>query len=1342
VLDLSTKQFSTVAATGDASRGDMKYAGAVGVGSKVFFVPSSQNNIGVLDTSTLTFSSVATTERARRGRSKYGGGVAVGNKIYFSPASQDNIGVFDVSEMSFATIDSPRISLTRRRRQARGRGKGKVKGKVKKTTKGRSRRKGKNKGKPRPLRVTTSEDRAHSVRSPLQTNPKQKPYPGPSKAPQAGSAPARGNVEFKFSCDSMLNDIVRDLDFVSVGQFKLDLGYSEGEFHSPDLAGTICLGSDAACQQGKPTKENLVGRLMLQYDTTAGYVFYTKMAVQTLDIRRLISIVGDKATADKLPSAFTNLKFKTLRDGCNTKSTNECYVFMAFAQKAVTTSFGPPKLKLQPGFTVFASIDWFGQTSVLQARVPVSHATASWEFAVSAVDGGRSGLKRVNFNRLENIFQFTRLKKAEHGKYLKCKMSFYRGVDFVINSLAYEVPAAGRPMKAAFNLVKSPIQKMNKFLAKAEASYEVINTFGVVPAPRTNYVGLKGESKDGAISIKVLASRDKKKNNAFMGFVGVETAAVGTFMKQVIGTNPFKTLRAFSNMRVSALLASDDMLLPEALPKPFHRLTTVKKGVCIHGILNRPKRCGRDTLCTIVSNALAGRRTSSGKRAAHSNLALSGCFTGTTAKLALLIGGEIKVTKRSDSPILKGLSLTFETNGGHMTLGGEANLEVTMRKSKVTFTGTVYGKMGGSSMVLGLKLSASGMIPQAFGFPRLHLFDLYLEAEVGLKGPALTLTSFVVGGGICIGGSRECKSLIGSAPAEETLIHEETLTANTMSDEADLSEVDENFASTISMSMKKKRAADAKKRARERRVALLQKKKVPGAFAAKLYVGMRDGLAFFYASLSKVSFGDIAAALVGSKISKHLPKWISTITVEGYDAKACKRGVQSACWAYASFSPKMQKISLSRTQSPLTIPQGIGLSARLNLLGVSMGLKLTLDTNRNFRLNLQLQGPALKLAGKMLVISKSKREQKDGPQIEVDVDANAGRFTGKFDAYMKFGVWGEGDIKAVVDMRSFKCNATKVKLLNGAIKADVYVEMPVDNPKRAVVDVSIGVKPISKGIKTVARTMSKPIQALSDSIEQAMASIAKKFKKAKTALQKMQATLDAALVSCKVKTAEFKCQEIRCNAMNSAAAYLCRQGLSVLSYGLSAVCEAPIIAAKGAVSVAQTVLKPIQKAYDVASSAVKKGVSVAKDAVKLLTKITLKKLGFKAELGNAKVTLSASLKMGGKVEKYQLTLDFGVVAKNAGKLAYEMGGKVLKAGADAAKKTINDLINKVTGAKTSMERSVEEIEMRMDADAQKIYREANEEAERDMYTESRDNQVRSTQQQYEYEHQSILDMLS
>jgi len=658
----------------------------------------------------------------------------------------------------------------------------------------------------------------------------------------------------------------------------------------------------------------------------------------------------------------------------------------------------------------------------------------------------------------------------------------------------------------------------------------------------------------------------------------------------------------------------------------------------------------------------------------------------------------------------------------------------------VTFTGAVYSKRTGSSIALGLKLSTSGAIPRAFGFPRLHMFDLYLEAKVSLKGTALTLTSFVVGGGICIGGSKECKSLIGSAPSEEKLIYEEMLTMRTMSDEADLSEVVNDFASTT-MS-KKNRAADAKKRARERRVALLQKKKVPGAFVAKLHVGLREGLAFFYASLSKISFDDIATALVGSKIRKHLPKWISKITVEGYDEKSCKRGVQSACWAYASFSAKEQKLSLSRTQAPLIIPQGIGLSARLNLLGASMGLLMTLDTNKNFRLNMQLQGPAIKLAGKMLVISKSKLEQKQGPKIEADVDTNAGRFAGKFDAYMKFGVWGEGQIKALIDMLSFKCNATKVKLLNGAIEADVYVKIPVLNPKQAVLDVRIGGKPISEGIKKVAHKMSEPIQALSESIEKALESIAKKFKKAKKALQKMQASLDAALVSCKVKTAEFKCKEIQCSAMNSAAGYFCRTGLNLLSSAMSAVCEAPIVAAKGAVSVAQNVLKPFQEAYDVASSAVKKSTSVAKDAVKTLTTIAVKKLGFKAELSNTKVTLSASLEMGGEVQKFQLTLDFGKVAKNVGTLAYEMGSQVLKPWADAAKKTINDISSKVTGAKTSMERSVEEIELQMDADVQKIYSEANEEAERDLYRESRDNQLNAAQQQYEYEHQLILDMLS
>jgi len=73
-----------------------KYSGAAAIGTKVYFTPLNQDNVGVVDTVTSTFSTVATDgfNSARvSGDLKYHGATVVGNKMYFGPRNQDNVGV-------------------------------------------------------------------------------------------------------------------------------------------------------------------------------------------------------------------------------------------------------------------------------------------------------------------------------------------------------------------------------------------------------------------------------------------------------------------------------------------------------------------------------------------------------------------------------------------------------------------------------------------------------------------------------------------------------------------------------------------------------------------------------------------------------------------------------------------------------------------------------------------------------------------------------------------------------------------------------------------------------------------------------------------------------------------------------------------------------------------------------------------------------------------------------------------------------------------------------------------------------------------------------------------------
>ena len=82
-----------------------KYSGAAAMGTKVYFTPLDQNNVGVVDTISSTFSTIATDgfDSPRvSGDAKYHGVAVVGNKMYFGPLNQDTVGV-----MKFPPLPRP-----------------------------------------------------------------------------------------------------------------------------------------------------------------------------------------------------------------------------------------------------------------------------------------------------------------------------------------------------------------------------------------------------------------------------------------------------------------------------------------------------------------------------------------------------------------------------------------------------------------------------------------------------------------------------------------------------------------------------------------------------------------------------------------------------------------------------------------------------------------------------------------------------------------------------------------------------------------------------------------------------------------------------------------------------------------------------------------------------------------------------------------------------------------------------------------------------------------------------------------------------------------------------------
>lgn len=82
---LSAAVFSTISTTTAGVTADAKYSGAVAVGTRVFFAPRNQDNVGVLDTITDTFSVISTITAGVTADEKYMGAAVIGTRILCAP---------------------------------------------------------------------------------------------------------------------------------------------------------------------------------------------------------------------------------------------------------------------------------------------------------------------------------------------------------------------------------------------------------------------------------------------------------------------------------------------------------------------------------------------------------------------------------------------------------------------------------------------------------------------------------------------------------------------------------------------------------------------------------------------------------------------------------------------------------------------------------------------------------------------------------------------------------------------------------------------------------------------------------------------------------------------------------------------------------------------------------------------------------------------------------------------------------------------------------------------------------------------------------------------------------
>ena len=340
-----------------------------------------------------------------------------------------------------------------------------------------------------------------------------------------------------------------------------------------------------------------------------------------------------------------------------------------------------------------------------------------------------------------------------------------------------------------------------------------------------------------------------KKKAAVMAAVTLNTAAFGTLMEGVMGSNPFNSVAILSNLQVSAYVSTGDFTLPDpvALPAPFESTRDIKKGFCFDARLGAPTVPCKDPVCAMMKKIMA-----------VGSLTARGCVNAI--EMSLLIG--VANVKFSDAVMLRTAGLTYTATAlpPSVAFGAMAELEVKM-KDVVTFRGSLGLKQAGPQTLLSFSFAVSGLIP-AFGIPKLHMFDLILAAEVGVIGIVPTINRLTIGGGICFGPQNKCSALVSGHNEEELL-----------------QKAGHNEEEGLLMQVP--RFTDY-----HEHLAMLQSRpKIRGAIAAKLYAGFgADGDVFFYAGVTAVTVADIAAAFVGES---RLPSWMGKVGIEAYDQDAC-----------------------------------------------------------------------------------------------------------------------------------------------------------------------------------------------------------------------------------------------------------------------------------------------------------------------------------------------------------------------------------------------------------------------------------------------------------------------
>ena len=469
----------------------------------------------------------------------------------------------------------------------------------------------------------------------------------------------------------------------------------------------------------------------------------------------------------------------------------------------------------------------------------------------------------------------------------------------------------------------------------------------------TKYFAVTGHTQNKELSLTVLGNKPASGSFGVMASIVIDTKLFGELMIGMMGSNPFDSVLALSNLNLAAYVSTSDFSMPNGvtLPDPFSETTQIKTGFCFDGVAHEPATCqtgnGNDSVCALLKDAM--RRTGGA-------LGLGGCVGPQGVSLAV----KVLNTRFNENVLMTTADIFFKTAIAppSASIGGSAVLAVKMPEL-VTFFGTVYVKQQGMPSLLGLGLGMKGM-KQDFVKTNINIYDLALATEIGVTGVIPTIAKITIGGGVCFGKYATCKFLVdGEEGLEELLQRPDETAVSTKPEPAD-------YQKQLTLVQSAESAVDMSK-----------------TVAAKLYAGFSsEGDAFFYAGITKVSLSKILN-VVGRE-DLNLPNWAASASIEPYAQDECDKNGGAACFAFVSFSAK--ETGIKELVPPLVIPAGLGMQGRIFMLNSYMVFNVALGSGD---LVMKLESSPIRLFKGGLVITRTK-DSTEGPRFNMMSNPPAG----------------------------------------------------------------------------------------------------------------------------------------------------------------------------------------------------------------------------------------------------------------------------------------------------------------------------------------------------------------